>query len=113
MVFDLQFLELEVFTRFGAKLETSMEAAIQKGRLLREILKQERLRPQPITFQMAWLVAFNDGQFKDYELEHISTQLTTLEDQVKHSSLTIDSPRQHWANAVSQWLNVLTKEGSA
>ena len=39
----MQFLELEVFTRFGTKLEASMEAAIQRGRVLREILKQRRL----------------------------------------------------------------------
>ena len=61
----LQFLELEVFTRFGARLESSMEAAIQRGRLLREILKQDRLSPLPGTFQMAWLVAFNDGLFEE------------------------------------------------
>ena len=57
----LQFLELEVFTRFGARLEASMETAIHRGRLLREILKQDRLAPLPVTFQLAWLMAFNDG----------------------------------------------------
>ena len=40
----LQFLELEMFTRFGTRLEASMETAIQRGRILREILKQDRLR---------------------------------------------------------------------
>jgi len=101
----LQFLELEVFTRFGAKLEASMEAAIQKGRLLREILKQERLMPQSITFQMAWLVAFNDGQLQEDELEQIPARLNTLETQVKRSALSLDSPRQQWVDAVALWLN--------
>ena len=41
----LQFLELEVFTRFGARLEASIEERIRRGRVLREILKQERLSP--------------------------------------------------------------------
>ena len=36
----LQYLELEVFTRFGARLEASMEQAIARGRVLREILKE-------------------------------------------------------------------------
>ncbi|MDE3051630.1 MAG: F0F1 ATP synthase subunit alpha, partial [Nitrospirota bacterium] len=49
----LQFLELEVFTRFGARLETSREAKIKRGRVLREILKQDRLSPLPIEFQLA------------------------------------------------------------
>lgn len=100
----LQYLDLEVFTRFGAKLEASMEAAIQKGRLLREILKQERLMPLPITFQLVWLVAFNDGLFDSYELDEIPKLLALLEEGIQKTSLTIDSPRQHWADAASQWL---------
>jgi F-type H+-transporting ATPase subunit alpha len=100
----LQYLELEVFTRFGAKLEASMEAAIQKGRLLREILKQERLTPQPISYQIAWLVAFNDGLFKGCKPEDIPNRLSILETQIKNSTLTIDSPREHWQDAVIQWL---------
>ena len=39
----LQFQELEIFTRFGSRLEASVEAKIRRGRLLRELLKQERL----------------------------------------------------------------------
>jgi F-type H+/Na+-transporting ATPase subunit alpha len=108
----LQFLELEIFTRFGAKLEASMEAAINKGRLLREILKQERLMPQPITFQMAWLVAFNDNLFEGCPPEDIHSRLSLLETRIKNSVLTIDSPREHWADAVSQWLNVTPREDS-
>lgn len=106
----LQYLELEVFTRFGAKLEASMEAAIHKGRLLREILKQERLAPLPITFQLAWLVAFNDKLFDKAELEHVPKLLAILNDGIQDTSLTIDSPRQRWADAVSQWLNPTSME---
>ena len=51
----LQFLELEVFTRFGSRLEASMEAKIARGRVLRELLKQDRLSPLPIEFHLAWL----------------------------------------------------------
>ena len=57
----LQFLELEVFTRFGSQLEASMEAKIRRGRVLREIFKQERLAPLPIEFQLAWMVAYNEA----------------------------------------------------
>ena len=41
----LQFLELEVFTRFGAKLESSMQKKIEHGGVLRQVLKQDRLSP--------------------------------------------------------------------
>ncbi|MEJ2589908.1 MAG: F0F1 ATP synthase subunit alpha [Candidatus Thiodiazotropha sp.] len=100
----LQFLELEVFTRFGARLEASMEAAIKRGRLLREILKQERLAPQPASFQMAWLVAFNDDLFNDAEPEQIPQMLTVLEQATAQSELDLESPRREWSQAVSEWL---------
>ncbi|MGD2119470.1 MAG: F0F1 ATP synthase subunit alpha [Chromatiales bacterium] len=100
----LQFLELEVFTRFGARLEASMEAAIQRGRLLREIFKQERLAPQPVTFHMAWLVAFNDDLLQSVDLDMVPTLLATLEEAVQHSPLTLESPREQWSAAVVRWL---------
>jgi len=101
----LQFLELEVFTRFGARLEASMEAAIRRGRLLREILKQDRLSPLPSEFQMAWLVAFNDGLFDDSNTEIISALLRALEKSVGLASLNLDSPREEWSAAVADWLS--------
>jgi F-type H+-transporting ATPase subunit alpha len=100
----LQFLELEVFTRFGARLEASMENAIRRGRVLREILKQERFSPLPEAFQMAWLVAFNDGLFDTIELESIPQLLSDLERGLQHASTTLDSPRDQWTKAVSTWL---------
>ena len=68
--------------------------------------------PQPITFQMAWLVAFNDNLFESCPPEQITARLTLLETQIKNSTLTIESPREHWVDAVSQWLNVSPKEES-
>jgi F-type H+-transporting ATPase subunit alpha len=100
----LQFLELEVFTRFGARLEASMEAAIHRGRVLRQILKQDRLSPLPMTFQMAWLVAFNDGLFDATDPDAISALLTTLEERIGHTALSLDTPREEWSAAVASWL---------
>lgn len=108
----LQFLELEVFTRFGARLEASMEAAIHRGRLLREILKQDRLSPSPMAFQMAWLVAFNDGLFAATDPDEISTLLTVLEDRVRHTALSLDTPREEWSAAVAGWLPQSTRDAS-
>lgn len=101
----LRYLELEVFTRFGAKLEASMEKAIRQGRLLRNILKQERLSPLPAKFQMAWLLAFNDGMLNDIDHGQLATVLSQLEASVNESALTLDSPREQWSEAVSQWLS--------
>jgi len=102
----LQFLELEVFTRFGARLETSMTAAIHRGQVLREILKQDRLAPLPAIFHIAWLVAFNDGRFDRVDPETVPAMLDTLEDEVSRSSLDLESPREMWSDAVAKWLPV-------
>jgi F-type H+-transporting ATPase subunit alpha len=102
----LQFLELEVFTRFGARLEASMEAAIHKGRVLREILKQDRLSPLPVTFQLAWLVAFNDGLLDSADPEDIPAILAALEEPVRQTLLGLDSPRKEWSTAVAGWINI-------
>lgn len=101
----LQFLELEVFTRFGARLEAGMEAAIHKGRVLREILKQDRLSPLPATFQLAWLVAFNNGLLDAAEPEDIPAILAALEEPVRQTRLVLDSPREDWSAAVAGWVS--------
>ena len=74
----LQFLELEMFTRFGAKLEPGMQNAIKRGQILRELLKQDQLSPVPVEFQLAWLVGFNEGCFNDIAIESISKVLSRL-----------------------------------
>lgn len=100
----LQFLELEVFTRFGAKLESTMEDAIKRGRILRELFKQGRLLPNSIEFELAWLIAFNEGMFLDIEAEQLPALLMRLEAKVNLSTLTLDSPREEWQTALTDWL---------
>lgn len=102
----LQFLELEIFTRFGAKLEAGMEARIRHGRVLREILKQERLDPQPIEFDLAWLIAFNEGWLDDLELDAVAGRLESLRKACAQSALTLESERNAWRVAVAGWLGV-------
>ena len=109
----LQYQELEVFTRFGARLEASMEEAIHKGRLLREILKQDRLSPLPASYQMAWLVAFNDGFFDDAEPDALTPLLSRLEERVLEGGPGLDAPRDEWSEAVSGWLSPTSQGDTA
>ncbi len=105
----LQFLELEVFTRFGAKLERSMQKKIEHGRILREILKQDRLAPVPIECQMAWLVMFNDGLLDDLKPEAIRPALTRMFTWMATSGLTLAASREQWRAALEAW----KKQGGA
>jgi F-type H+-transporting ATPase subunit alpha len=100
----LQFLELEVFTRFGARLEPAMETKIKRGRVLREILKQERLSPLPIEFHLAWLIGFNRGLFDEASPAEVKTIMDRLQTQLQAGALTLDRPLEEWTAAVAAWV---------
>jgi F-type H+-transporting ATPase subunit alpha len=100
----LSFLELEVFTRFGARLEASVEQTIARGRLLREILKQERLQPGSPAFQLAWLIAFNEHLLDHLEPNDVSPALDELARRTDAVELDLDSGREEWLAALRDWL---------
>jgi F-type H+-transporting ATPase subunit alpha len=97
----LQFLELEVFTRFGARLEASVEARIRRGRFLREALKQPRLAPEPIEAQLAWLIAFNEGWLDGVEQSDVAGCLAALATRAQASGLGLSDARTDWLRALA------------
>ncbi|GAB3103221.1 F0F1 ATP synthase subunit alpha [Aestuariicella hydrocarbonica] len=99
----LQFLELEVFTRFGARLEAGMEQILKRGQILRKLLIQHRLEPVSPTFNLAWLIAFNEHWFDELSMDTSVDTLNSLRDHVKTLNLTLDSPRQNWVVALRPW----------
>jgi F-type H+-transporting ATPase subunit alpha len=100
----LQFLEFEMFTRFGQRLEASMEKRIKRGQLLRELLKQDRLMPLPSLFQLAWLTAFNSNLLDSFELSNLDKALEQIAQGVANTQLTLDSPHEQWQSALINWL---------
>ncbi|HYW02973.1 MAG TPA: F0F1 ATP synthase subunit alpha [Gammaproteobacteria bacterium] len=102
----LQFLELEVFTRFGARLEAGMEARIRHGRVLREALKQDRLDPWGETAQLAWLVAINAGLFDAASPQEIPGLLAKLREAARTSELTLEQSHDDWLATVSGSLGI-------
>ncbi len=67
-----QFAELELFTRFGASVEKETAAKIERGRRIREVLKQPRLDPVPVDYQIALLVAANEGILDALPVERVA-----------------------------------------
>ena len=102
----LQFLELEVFTRFGTKLEAGAEAKIRRGRLLREILKQERLNPLPATFQLAWMIAFNVGLLDAFAPDTLPDTLKKVLGGIAREAVALDMPRDAWLARLNNWLGL-------
>ena len=101
----LQFLELEVFTRFGTKLEANAEAKIARGRLLREILKQERLCPLPATFQLAWMTAFGAGMLDGLEALEVSHALERIRAGLAaDAAIGLETARESWLERLASWL---------
>ena len=56
-----QFEELEVFSRFGSRLDERTRETLARGRAVREALKQPQYDPLPATEQIAMLVAATHG----------------------------------------------------
>jgi F-type H+-transporting ATPase subunit alpha len=109
----LQFIELEVFTRFGSRLEASVEAKIKRGRLLRELLKQDRLSPLSPEQHMAWLVAFNEGLFDGLAGDALHARLDKLLKRAATTSPTLSVGPEAWRTAVAGWLQEKDDEPAA
>lgn len=103
----LQFLELEVFTRFGTKLEPSMEQTIARGRMLRELLKQDRLSPLPVEFDLAWLTAYDLRLLDTIPKERLPAVMSGLSSKQAASGLTLDDAEDKWKQQIATWIEEL------
>lgn len=66
-----QFVELETFARFGTRLDEETRKTLERGRRVREILKQPQYSPMRVSEQIAALVAVNEGLFDDQSIEEV------------------------------------------
>jgi F-type H+-transporting ATPase subunit alpha len=100
----LQFLELELFARFGTRLEAGVEEKLQRGRLLRAILKQDRLQPLSETEHLAWLLAYGEGLLNRFDPEQVAAVLSQVLKQLPTYNLSLDLPKQRWLQVLEQLL---------
>ena len=66
-----QFEELEVFSRFGTRLDESTRQTLERGRRVREVLKQPQYQPLGVGEQIAVLLATTEGLFDNLPLERV------------------------------------------
>jgi len=66
-----QFEELEMFARFGTRLDEKTRETIERGRRVRKVLTQPELLPLTISEQIAVLLAVTEGLFDQIEVEQI------------------------------------------
>ncbi len=77
-----QFQEVEVFARFGTQLDEDTRQTLERGRRVREILKQPQYQPLPVAEQIAVLLAVTEGIFDDIPLDKIEEAAKAVRQQV-------------------------------
>jgi F-type H+/Na+-transporting ATPase subunit alpha len=77
-----QFQEVEVFSRFGTQLDEDTRQTLERGRRVREVLKQPQSQPLTVIEQIAVLVAVNGGVFDDIPVEEIDTAESAVREAV-------------------------------
>lgn len=67
-----QFVELEMFTRFGEQPEAGVKAQIERGRRLRALLNQPQFQPLRMVDQTALALALSEGLFDAIAVDRIA-----------------------------------------
>ena len=67
-----QFLELEVFTRFGAMVDERTKRTMEHGRRIRAVLAQPEYKPLSLAEQVALLLAVGEGKLDAVPLDFIA-----------------------------------------
>ena len=73
-----QFLELEMFTRFGGLSDTRVKAQITRGERIRALLTQPRFSPLRLADEVALLAALAEGVFDNVPAEVVETVRSRL-----------------------------------
>jgi len=62
-----QFLELEIFARFGAIVDERTKAVLDHGRHIRTILRQPQYQPLSLAVEVALLLALDEGKLTAFD----------------------------------------------
>ncbi|NLG83658.1 MAG: F0F1 ATP synthase subunit alpha [Firmicutes bacterium] len=66
-----QYRELEAFAQFGAELDRTTRARLNRGEKIVEILKQEQFRPMSVEDQVISIYAVTNGYFDDVPTQEV------------------------------------------
>lgn len=80
-----QFEELETFARFGTRLDDETRLKLERGRRVREVLKQPESTPVAVAEQIAILHAVTQGLFDHLDLDEIQEAEDAVGEHVRHA----------------------------
>jgi F-type H+-transporting ATPase subunit alpha len=78
-----RFLEVEVFTKFGAHLEEETSRLIRRGERLREILKQPRFHPFSLEEEVLSFLILETGILNDLDIDSVDRVYRDVLNQTK------------------------------
>ena len=73
---------LELFARWGTRLDEETRKTLERGRRVREVLKQPQYHPLPVAEQIAVLLAVTEGVFDDLPVERTSRAKKKIQEKV-------------------------------
>ncbi|MDY7080675.1 MAG: F0F1 ATP synthase subunit alpha [Chloroflexota bacterium] len=99
LVLDIaQFLELQIFSRFGTELDRATREQLARGERVRAILTQPQYEPMPVAHQVVVIYAAGQGYLDDVEIEQVHRFETLLLNflQRQCSGLLAEFSIGHW-----------------
>jgi len=73
-----QFQELEIFSRFGTQLDENTIKILERGRRIREVLKQNQYAPYSVMEQIVILLMVNEGLWDGVSVEDIKKKIIEI-----------------------------------
>src|SRR3546814_8250588 len=81
-----QFEELEVFSRFGTRLDEATVIMLERGRRVREVFQKHQYKPLPVPDQVAVLIAAGEGIHNVIPAERIAEAERAIRRSEEHTS---------------------------
>ncbi|MBI1207677.1 MAG: F0F1 ATP synthase subunit alpha [Azospirillum sp.] len=118
-----QFLELEVFTKFGQMVDARAQATIEHGRRIRSVLGQVNAAPLSLATQVALLLALKERllaalaveqviQFKDGLGDALMAEQRGLAERIDSSGLVADEDREKLLDWLKARAERLRRQGA-
>lgn len=101
-----QYLELQIFARFGAELDSDTRQKLSRGERVRRVLQQPQYQPLSLSHQVAILMAVGQGMLDRLDIEQIrdfESYLFRYMD-AYHRNLMEQLDRDNWSRPVREEL---------
>jgi len=108
-----QYLELQIFARFGTELDDETRRLLARGRHVREVLRQTQYAPIPVAYQIAILYAAGQGHLDDLHIESVRPFEHYLAEflDAHHPSLVADLEKGTWTRRIRRDLAEAIENG--